>query len=196
MAAILSFAPQLDMVGRLGWLPFCRSPLLYTSDGIRKALWKVRRHHRLLAPPTLRLSFAAKPSLTTKHVVMMPTTQFSRPTLHSLIAMLQWEARVGKRKSSLAIERKTEKAKRMPRVQARSAALPYVFFAASQSRSAPPGNLDAHSIAIREPPAAVVSTRPGGADGGSAKRRADQHHRALVSERAASAYAVTKNPLL
>jgi hypothetical protein len=36
------------MVGRLGWLPFGRSPLLYTSDGIRKASWKVRRHYRLL----------------------------------------------------------------------------------------------------------------------------------------------------
>jgi hypothetical protein len=84
MAAILSFAPQLDMVGRLGWLPFGRSPLLYTSDGIRKASWKVRRHHRLLPPPTLRLSFAVEPSSTTKHVVMIPTTQFSRPTLHSL----------------------------------------------------------------------------------------------------------------
>jgi hypothetical protein len=36
------------MVERLAWLLFGRSPLLYTSDGIRKASWKVRRHHRLL----------------------------------------------------------------------------------------------------------------------------------------------------
>jgi len=38
MSAILSFGPQLDMVGtvgRFGWLPFGRSPLLQASDGIR-----------------------------------------------------------------------------------------------------------------------------------------------------------------
>jgi hypothetical protein len=39
---------SVDMVGRLAWLPFGRNPLLYASDGIRKASWKVRRHHRLL----------------------------------------------------------------------------------------------------------------------------------------------------
>ena len=104
--------------------------------------------------PPLRLSFGAKPSLTTKHVVMILPRNFPAPHSTRLIAMLYWEARVGKRDSSLAIERITEKANRMPRVQARSAALPYVFLAASQSRSGPPGNLDAHSMpsASRLPP--------------------------------------------
>jgi hypothetical protein len=37
-------------------------------------------------------------------------------------------------------------------------------------------DFDAHSIALREPPAAVAPTRPGDADGGSAKRRAHRHH--------------------
>ena len=144
--------------------------------------------------PPLRLSFGAKPSLTTKHVVMILPRNFPAPHSTRLIAMLYWEARVGKRDSSLAIERITEKANRMPRVQARSAALSMSSLRHHKVGPHPRGNLDAHSIAIREPPAAVVSTRPGDADGGSAKRRADQHHRALVSERAASAYAVTKIP--
>ena len=182
------------MVGRLGWLAFGRSPLLYTSDGIRKASWKVRRHHRLLPPPTLRLSFAVEPSLTTKHVVMILPRNFPAPHSTRSIAMLQWEARVGKRDSSLAIERKTEKAKRMPRVQARSAAL--------SMSSLRHHKVEAHPreiwTLIRLPSASRLppSRRPSRGTPTAAVRSVgqDQHHRALVSERAAPAYAVTKIP--
>jgi hypothetical protein len=44
-----------------------------------------------------------------------------------------------------------------------------------------PANFDAHSIAMRKPPAAVAPTRPGDADGGSAKRRANRHRCALAA---------------
>jgi hypothetical protein len=40
MSAILSLGPQLDMVGRLAWLPFGRNPLLYASNGIRNGFWE------------------------------------------------------------------------------------------------------------------------------------------------------------
>ena len=128
--------------------PLFRSSVghLYASNGIPKASWKVRRHHRLLHaagrcragrdaarlgptqaadpcfavpsqstefPSSLRLS----PSLTTTHVVMIPTTQFSLLTPYCWLRMLSREARVGKRESSLSIQRLPEKAKRMPEIK-------------------------------------------------------------------------------
>src|SRR5690349_12535991 len=97
MSAILSFGPQLDKVGQLGWLPSSSksSPLhvkWYSQGSVESPppSSTVARRGRCCL---LRLS----PSSTTTHVVMIPTTQFSRASFrrlirHVIVGNLGWQA--------------------------------------------------------------------------------------------------------
>ena len=87
-----------------------------------------RRHQRLrsaasrgsvassVARAKIPLLFTARRWSTTTRIVMFPSPQFSASHSARPIRMIQREARLGKRSSSLATDRITDKAKRMPQV--------------------------------------------------------------------------------
>ena len=132
--------------------------------------------------PRPLLSFAAEPVINDNACRYGPLPRnFPAPHSARLIGMLSSEAWVGKRDSSLAIERIPENAKRMPEFKHERGTDRMSSLRHRRGGAGPREISSLIRFGMREPPAAVAPTRLGDADRGSAKRRADRHHCALVA---------------